>query len=88
MKQIGLKPMGDVYKDFMAHHHHKPSDDLFLPIRCDMGAKFTRPNYAITRELADGPRPTCNRGDLFAAKVARPSGRKILARPKCPARTL
>jgi hypothetical protein len=35
-----------------------------------MGAKFARLNYAITRELADGPRPSWNKGDFFAAKFA------------------
>ncbi len=68
------------YKDFMAHHYHKPSDDLSQPIRYDMGAKFARLNYAITRELADGPRPVWNKGDFFAEQVRRPiaiSGRSF-----------
>jgi len=59
------------YRDFMANHYHKPSDDLSLPIRYDAGAKFARLNYEITRELADGPRPTWNKGDFFADKFAR-----------------
>jgi Zn-dependent M28 family amino/carboxypeptidase len=59
------------FKDFLAHHYHKPSDDLSLPIRYDMGAKFARLNYAITRELADGDvRPSWNKGDFFAEKFA------------------
>jgi Zn-dependent M28 family amino/carboxypeptidase len=58
------------FKDFMAHHYHKPSDDLSLPIRYDMGAKFARLNYAVTRELADGLRPSWNKGDFFATKFA------------------
>jgi Zn-dependent M28 family amino/carboxypeptidase len=59
------------FKDFLAHHYHKPSDDLSLPIRYDMGAKFARLNYAITRELADTDvRPSWNKGDFFAAKFA------------------
>ena len=59
------------FKDFLAHHYHKPSDDLSLPIRYDMGAKFARLNYAITRELADTDvRPSWNNGDFFAAKFA------------------
>jgi Zn-dependent M28 family amino/carboxypeptidase len=59
------------FKDFLAHHYHKPSDDLSLPIRYDMGAKFARLNYAITRELADtDTRPSWNKGDFFAAKFA------------------
>ena len=56
---------------FMRTNYHKPSDDLSQPIRYDVGARFARLNYAITRELADGPRPSWNAGDFFAAKFAR-----------------
>ena len=56
---------------FMRTNYHKPSDDLSQPIRYDAGAKFARLNTAITRELADGPRPAWNKGDFFAAKFAR-----------------
>jgi len=56
---------------FMRTNYHKPSDDLSQPIRYDMGAKFARLNYAITRALADGPRPAWNKGDFFAAKFAK-----------------
>ena len=56
-------------RDFMAHHYHKPSDDLSLPIRYDVGAKFARLNYEITRELADmDQRPAWNKGDFFGDK--------------------
>ena len=58
-------------KLFMAEHYHKPSDDLSQPIRYDTAAKFARLNYEITRELADGPRPSWNKGDFFAAKFAK-----------------
>lgn len=56
---------------FMRTNYHKPSDDLSQPIRYDVGAKFAKLNYAITRELADGPRPSWNAGDFFAAKFAK-----------------
>lgn len=56
---------------FMKNHYHKPSDDLSQPIRYDVGAKFARLNYEVTRELADGPRPSWNKGDFFAGKFAR-----------------
>jgi Zn-dependent M28 family amino/carboxypeptidase len=56
---------------FMRTNYHKPSDDLSQPIRYDVGAKFARLNAAITRELADGPRPSWNRGDFFASKFAK-----------------
>lgn len=54
------------WRDFLAHHYHKPSDDLSLPIRYDAGAKFARLNYEVTRELADDDaRPVWNKGDFF-----------------------
>ncbi len=56
---------------FMRTNYHKPSDDLSQPIRYDVGAKFAKLNYAITHELADGPRPSWNAGDFFAAKFAK-----------------
>jgi hypothetical protein len=56
---------------FMKNNYHKPSDDLSQPIRYDMGAKFARLNYQITRELADGARPSWNKGDFFAGKFAK-----------------
>jgi hypothetical protein len=58
-------------KFFMKTNYHKPSDDLSQPIRYDVGAKFARLNYAVTRELADGARPSWNKGDFFAAKFAK-----------------
>ncbi len=61
------------FTDFMANNYHKPSDDLNLPIRYDVGAKFARLNYAITRELADATaRPAWNKGDFFGDKYAKP----------------
>jgi Zn-dependent M28 family amino/carboxypeptidase len=56
---------------FMRTNYHKPSDDLSQPIRYDVGAKFARLNAGITRELADGPRPSWNKDDFFAAKFAK-----------------
>jgi Zn-dependent M28 family amino/carboxypeptidase len=58
-------------KFFMETNYHKPSDDLKQAIRYDVGAKFAALNYAITRELADGARPSWNKGDFFAARFAR-----------------
>jgi hypothetical protein len=61
------------FADFMAHHYHKPSDDMNLPLRFDVGAKFARLNYEITRELADSPiKPSWNKGDFFGGKFAKP----------------
>jgi hypothetical protein len=56
---------------FMKNNYHKPSDDLSQAIRYEVGAKFARLNYEITRELADGARPSWNKGDFFAAKFAK-----------------
>jgi Zn-dependent M28 family amino/carboxypeptidase len=61
------------FTDFMAHHYHKPSDDMNLPLRFDVGAKFARLNYELTRELADSPvKPSWNKGDFFGVKFAKP----------------
>jgi hypothetical protein len=61
------------FRDFMANHYHKPSDDLTLPIRYDVGVKFARLNYEITRELADATtRPSWNKGDFFGDKFTKP----------------
>ena len=61
------------FADFMAHHYHKPSDDMNLPLRFDVGAKFARLNYEITRELAASPiKPSWNKGDFFGGKFAKP----------------
>ncbi|HKQ45118.1 MAG TPA: M28 family metallopeptidase [Rhizomicrobium sp.] len=59
------------HKVFMAQHYHKPSDDLSQPIRYDTAAKFARLNFAITRELTDGPRPSWNKNDFFADKFVK-----------------
>ena len=61
------------FGDFMAKHYHKPSDDMNLPIRFDVGAKFAKLNYEITRELAETPvKPSWNKGDFFGEKYAKP----------------
>ena len=61
------------FTDFMVHHYHQPSDDMNLPLRFDVGAKFARLNYEITRELAESPvKPSWNKGDFFGGKFANP----------------
>ena len=63
----GFKNGGEKgFKDFLATHYHKPSDDLNLPISYEAGARFALVNYEIARELADMPaRPSWNKGDFF-----------------------
>ncbi|MGR4865801.1 M20/M25/M40 family metallo-hydrolase [Caulobacter sp. LARHSG274] len=63
----GFKNGGEkAFKDFLATHYHKPSDDLSQPINYQAAARFARVNYEIARELANAPaRPTWNRGDFF-----------------------
>jgi hypothetical protein len=59
------------YRYFMAHHYHKPSDDLRQPIRYEVGAKWARLNYEVTRLLGDADaRPVWNKGDFFGEKFA------------------
>jgi Zn-dependent M28 family amino/carboxypeptidase len=42
------------FRDFLAHHYHKVSDQTDLPFDWAAGAKFARLNYLIAREIADG----------------------------------
>jgi len=43
------------FRNFLATHYHKPSDDLALPFNWSAGAKFAKINYLIAREVADAP---------------------------------
>jgi hypothetical protein len=54
------------FTDFLAHHYHRPSDDLSLPIDWRAGARFARLNYLIAREIADGASaPRWYQGSFF-----------------------
>ncbi|TKD51715.1 M20/M25/M40 family metallo-hydrolase [Sphingomonas baiyangensis] len=44
---------GKAFRDFLATHYHKPSDDLSLPFNWNAAAKFARVNHAIAASLAD-----------------------------------
>ncbi|SMF67485.1 M28 family metallopeptidase [Allosphingosinicella indica] len=44
-----------IFKDFLATHYHKVSDQTDLPFDWNAAAKFARINYAIAREIADAP---------------------------------
>jgi Zn-dependent M28 family amino/carboxypeptidase len=57
---------------FLATNYHKPSDDLSQPIKYEVGAKFARLNYEITRELTDADaKPAWNPGDFFGEKYTK-----------------
>lgn len=68
------------FKDFLATHYHKPSDDLNLPIDYVAAAKFAQVNYEIARELADAKdRPMWKTGDFFGGQFA-PAGHPSTAK--------
>lgn len=46
---------GNRFRDFLATHYHKPSDQTDLPFDWNAGAKFARINYLIAREIANAP---------------------------------
>ncbi len=61
---------GQRFRDFLATHYHKPSDQLDLPFNWDAGAKFARINYLIAREIADAPEaPRWNSDSFFGQTV-------------------
>lgn len=56
--------------EFIARHYHQPSDDMKLPFDWAAAQKFVRLNYGLARELADGPKPSWNKGDFFGTLYA------------------
>lgn len=68
------------WKKFLGNVYHNVGDDMAQPIHWNMGAKFARLNYLISRELADSDaRPMWYQDDYFgtlyapeAPKAARP----------------
>ncbi len=70
------------FKDFLATHYHKVSDDLSLPIDWNAAAKFARINMLIAAEIANGD--TAPRwyqgsffGDLFAPGAPRAPAQSV-----------
>ena len=69
------------FRDFLATHYHRPSDDLNRPFDWAAGARFAEVNYHIVRAIADGvQRPQWYAGNFFgdefapqAAKAPRPA---------------
>lgn len=68
-----------VFRDFLATHYHKPSDQVDLPFNWGAAAKFARVNYAIAREMADTNEAPRWYGDSPFAKTA--PGRPTATRP-------
>jgi Zn-dependent M28 family amino/carboxypeptidase len=59
------------FRDFLATHYHKPSDQMDLPFNWEAGAKFARINYLIAKELADAPEaPKWYSDSFFGQTVA------------------
>ncbi len=46
---------GQKFRDFLATHYHKPSDQTDLPFNWNAAAKFARINYLIANEIANAP---------------------------------
>ena len=66
------KDGGKVFREFLATHYHKPSDDLSLPIDREALATFTRANYLVTMAIAnDKTAPRWNKGNFFGEKYGR-----------------
>lgn len=61
-------------RDFRLNRYHEPTDDLAQSIDWVVGAKFTRVNWLIAREIADAPeRPRWYQGDFFGNLFAAPT---------------
>jgi hypothetical protein len=59
------------FRDFLATHYHKVSDQVTLPFDWKAGAKFARLNYLIAREIADGDEaPRWYEGNEYGERFA------------------
>ncbi len=68
----GATSGADADRDFRVHRYHEAGDDLDQAIDWVAGAKFTRVNWLIAREIADSPeRPRWYAGDFFAGLFAK-----------------
>ncbi|MDP9415242.1 MAG: M28 family metallopeptidase [Pseudomonadota bacterium] len=64
------------FKDFLATHYHKPSDEPDLPFNWNAGAKFARLNYLIAREIANSDTAPLWYGDSFFGRMMAPAAPK------------
>ncbi|MGD9340484.1 MAG: M28 family peptidase [Chromatiales bacterium] len=61
-----------LFRDHLAKHYHRPSDDLTRPFDWDSALRFARANVRIGQEIADAAaRPTWNEGDFFGDKFGK-----------------
>lgn len=61
-----------LFRDHLAKHYHRPSDDLSRPFDWDSALRFARANVRIGQEIADADqRPTWNAGDFFGERFGR-----------------
>lgn len=63
---------GEIFKDFLRTHYHKPSDEIDLAIDYEAAARFAELNYLIAREITDAPQaPRWRPGDFFGERFGR-----------------
>lgn len=59
------------YRDFLALHYHKPSDEADLPINWNAAGRFARLTWRIVRTVADADQaPLWYRGDPYGETYA------------------
>ncbi len=75
------------FRDFLANHYHKVSDQVDQPFDWQAGAKFAQINYLIAREIADGAEaPRWYEGNSFGDRYA--PGQPRAAAPPMPPQDL
>jgi len=73
----GVKPRDGsdgsrLFKEFLSHHYHLPSDDLSRPIHWLGAARLAQVNYRIGLAIGnDAARPAWKPGDFFGEKFGR-----------------
>ena len=67
---------GQRFRDFLATHYHKPSDETDLPFNWNAAAKFARINYLIAKEIADAPEAPRGYADSFFGRAVGGNGPK------------
>ncbi len=78
----GFKNGGEkAFKDFLATHYHRPSDQMDLRFDWQAAVKFTRLNYLIAREIANTDAAPRWYQDSFFGTIFAPTAPKV-ARPQ------